>query len=308
MNRTVLITGVAGFLGRTVAREFSRAGWHVLGVDDSAPENASLPTGARYHRARLPHPSLAELIRETSPQACVHCAGRASVPLSLQDPAADFNGNTALTFELLNTLRQHAPQCRFLFLSSAAVYGNPATLPVCETHPTAPLSPYGYHKLQSELLCEEFTCVYGLPTAAVRIFSAYGPGLRRQVIWDICAKLLNGGDLRLYGTGRESRDFIHAVDVAKALVLLAERAPCDGERYNLASGQEVTIAELFNQLALALDRPAQPIFDGQTRAGDPLNWRADVGRLQTLGFQPSVSLDHGLRGVAAWASAELLGS
>lgn len=309
MKRTVLVTGVAGFLGRAVAREFARGGWHVLGVDDSAPENASLPAGASYHRARLPHESLAGLVREYFPQACVHCAGRASVPLSLQDPAADFSGNTALTFELLDTLRQHASRCRFLFLSSAAVYGNPATLPISEAHSTAPLSPYGYHKLQSELLCEEFARIYGVPTASVRIFSAYGPGLRRQVIWDICAKLLNGGGkLELYGTGRESRDFIHSADVAKALLLLAEAAPCEGERYNLASGQEVTIAELFDRLATALNQQARPVFGGQVRPGDPLNWRADISRLQALGFQPSMSLEQGLRGVAAWASAELLGS
>ncbi len=279
----------------------------MLGVDDSAPENASLPAGASYHRSRLPDASLADVVKEHAPQACVHCAGRASVPLSLKDPAADFSGNTALTFELLDTLRKHAPSCRFLFLSSAAVYGNPATLPISETHSTAPLSPYGYHKLQSELLCEEFARIYGVPTASVRIFSAYGPGLRRQVIWDICTKLLNGGgDLKLYGTGRESRDFIHAADVARALMLLAEKAPCEGERYNLASGQEVTIAELFDRLAKALGCAAQPIFGGEVRAGDPLNWRADISRLQMLGFQPTVSLDQGLRGVAAWASAELL--
>src|SRR5438552_189686 len=79
------------------------------------------------------------------------------------------------------------------------------------------LSPYGYHKRQAELICEEFSRVYALPTAVARIFSAYGPGLRRQVVWDICEKALATGKLELRGTGAESRDFIHAADIARGL-------------------------------------------------------------------------------------------
>jgi UDP-glucose 4-epimerase len=306
MPRKVLITGVAGFLGRATAREFGREGWIVQGIDDSAPENASLPAGAAYRRMILPDPSLPALLREWQPEVCVHCAGRASVPLSLTDPAADYRGNAALTFELLDALRQTTPGCRFIFLSSAAVYGNPSTLPIGETAATSPMSPYGYHKLQGELLCEEFSRVYGQPTAIARIFSAYGPGLRRQVVWDICAKILGGGgELRLHGTGQESRDFIHSTDVARALITLAECPDGNATRYNVASGREVTIAELVTVLSAAVGRPTHPIFSGETRAGDPLNWRADVSKLEALGFRSSVSLEQGLRGVASWALAEL---
>jgi UDP-glucose 4-epimerase len=182
-------------------------------------------------------------------------------------------------------------------------------LPVSETHSAKPLSPYGFHKLQGELLCEEFAQVYGLGTASVRIFSAYGPGLRRQVIWDMCAKLLSPArePILLYGTGRESRDFIHARDVARALLLLATSAPCKGERYNLGAGREVTIAELFQMLSRELGCRTEPIFSGESRPGDPLNWRADISRLKSLGFEPSVDLEQGLRTFAAWVTAELSG-
>src|SRR6476469_1298129 len=96
---TVLLTGVAGFLGRYVAREFARLGWLVIGLDVVAEENA--PPGIEYHPITLPDPQLAKLLSETRPAACVHCAGRASVAHSLTDPASDFRESTALTFDLL---------------------------------------------------------------------------------------------------------------------------------------------------------------------------------------------------------------
>jgi UDP-glucose 4-epimerase len=303
--KTVLITGVAGFLGRHAARQFARDGWRVVGVDIASPENAQLSAGTLYHRMQLPSAGLGELIRTLPPDACVHCAGRASVPFSMEDPAADFRYNTVLTVELLETLRTIAPRCRLLLLSSAAVYGNPASLPVAEIHRTAPLSPYGYHKLQSELLCEEFTRIYALPTTIVRIFSAYGPGLRRQVVWDICERAISEASLTLHGTGRESRDFIHAGDIARALVLLAERGGADADVYNLASGEETTIAALANLLLSALLSEARPTFDGRATPGNPLCWRADVSKIAALGFKPAISLEQGLRGVATWCAAEL---
>jgi UDP-glucose 4-epimerase len=303
--KTVLLTGVAGFIGRHVARQFARAGWRVVGVDAVAPENAQLSAGTLYHRMQLPSAGLAELLRAVPPDACVHCAGRASVPFSMEDPAADFRDNTVLTFELLETLRTTAPRCRLLLLSSAAVYGNPASLPVAETHRTAPLSPYGYHKLQCELLCEEFSRIYALPTTIARIFSAYGPGLRRQVVWDICERALSDSPLTLHGTGRESRDFIHASDIARALVLLAEKGGAEADVYNLASGEETSIAALAELLLGALLRETRPTFDGSATPGNPLSWRADIAKIGALGFATAITLEQGLRSVATWCAAEL---
>jgi UDP-glucose 4-epimerase len=306
MSRTVLIVGVAGFLGRYAAREFTRAGWRVLGIDDVPPENA--PPEIVYSRLHLPAPGFEELLATDPTKACIHAAGRASVPLSLADPAADFHDGVVLTFSLLDALRRCAPACRFVLLSSAAVYGNPPSLPVEESHPIAPLSPYGYHKRQCELLVEEFARLYALPALAVRIFSAYGPGLRRQVVWDICVRALDTGRLKLRGAGDESRDFIHAADVARALIRLVERAPAQGEIYNLASGRETTIRELAGILLAHLGLAITPEFDGNSPPGDPRNWRADIGRLEMFDFKPVIPLEDGLRAVANWTLAEFRGS
>lgn len=303
--KTVLITGVAGFIGRYVARHFSRQGWQVIGTDNSQPENAPLADLTKYQKLQLPNPEFESLLQTYEPDALIHCAGRASVALSVSDPAPDFYGNTVLTFNILDALRLYAPTCKFVFLSSAAVYGNPAKLPIDETHPTLPISPYGFHKLQSEQLCLEFSKIYSQPTASVRIFSAYGAGLRRQVMWDICQKAISQKSLTLQGTGNESRDFIHALDIARAIEIICDRAPMQGEVYNLGSGQEVTIAELANKLLKAMKSDKVTEFNGLTVVGNPLNWQADVIKLQSIGFLPTISLDKGVKAFTNWCMAEL---
>ena len=305
--KSVLVIGVAGFIGRYIARYFSEQGWSVIGIDNSPPENAPLANLSKYYRLQLPNAELANVLQEKSPELCIHCAGRASVGLSITDPSADFHSGTVLTFEILNSLRLHSPDCRFIFLSSAAVYGNPESLPIKETQSLAPISPYGFHKRQSEQLCLEFTKVYNLKTAIVRIFSAYGPGLRRQVLWDICQKAITQDSLQLQGTGEESRDFIHALDIARALFVIAQAAPMEANIYNLGSGREVAIAELANLILAALDYEQAPLFDGIVPSGTPYNWQADISELKALGFDPSVSLEKGVKTFANWCRAELVG-
>ncbi len=303
--KTVLITGVAGFIGRYVARHFSRHGWQVIGTDNSQPENAPLADLSKYLRLQLPVPEFDDLLQTHKPDALIHCAGRASVALSVSDPAPDFYSNTLLTFKILEALRLNAPTCKFIFLSSAAVYGNPSQLPIAETHPTSPISPYGFHKLQSEQLCLEFAKIYSQPTASIRIFSAYGAGLRRQVMWDICQKAISQKNIILQGTGNESRDFVHAIDIAKTIEIICERAPMKGEIYNLGNGQEITIAELANMLLKAMKSDTVPVFNGITVIGNPLNWQADITKLHSLGFSPSISLDKGIAVFTNWCMAEL---
>jgi UDP-glucose 4-epimerase len=298
-SKSVLVTGVAGFIGRYVARHFSEQGWFVIGIDNSPPENAPLSNLSAYHRLQLPNSALSSLLQQESPQVCIHCAGRASVGLSITDPTADFYASTVLTFEVLNALRLNAPSCRFILLSSAAVYGNPETLPVSEAQLPAPISPYGFHKWQCEQLCLEFAKIYHLPTACLRIFSAYGPGLRRQVLWDMCRKTIAENSLTLQGTGKESRDFIHALDIARALSVVATSAPMQGEVYNLGTGQEVAIAKLAHIVLNALDAECIPQFDGVVPPGTPLNWQADISKLKAL--------ERGVTTFANWCRAELVG-
>ena len=307
MDTSIVITGVSGFLGRYIARYLSSQGFDVYGVDSSPSENAPTSYLRKYFSLRLPDNEFNALVKQVSPSVLIHCAGRASVGLSVEKPSSDFYSNTLLTFDVLDSLRLNSPSCKFILLSSAAVYGNPSQLPVNEAELRFPISPYGYHKHLCEELCLEFANVYGMSTASSRIFSAYGPGLRRQVLWDICRKALTEPSISLLGTGQESRDFIHAIDVAKALFALIKSAPMNGEAYNLASGREVTIKQLSELVTENLGVEKEVRFDGIIPVGNPLNWRADISRIKALGFVPSVSLERGVKTFLNWCQAELIG-
>lgn len=306
-HQCILITGSAGFLGRYIGRYFFEQNWKVIGIDNSLPENAPLSNLTQYYCLKLPNSELSTILKKHTPDVLIHAAGRASVGLSITDPLADFYANSVLTFEILNSLRLWVPACRFIFLSSAAVYGNPSSLPVSENQSPEPISPYGFHKWQSEQLCLEFAKIYGLSTANVRIFSAYGPGLRRQVLWDICQKAITQKTIILQGTGNESRDFVHALDIVKALSIIATSAPMQGEVYNLANGQEVKISQVANMILNALDIKHNLRFDGIVPPGNPLRWQASISKLEQLGFAPSIPLQQGITSFIYWCRTELLG-
>lgn len=305
--KVVLITGVTGFLGRYIARQFMQAGWSVVGIGTRPPENAPRQDLSQYYQLVLPSPDLEAIVQRSQPQVCIHCAGRASVELSVGDPASDFLASVSVTFNLLDTLRLNAPNCHLIYLSSAAVYGSPAALPILESQACMPISPYGFHKLMGEQLCREFFQVYNLPTTIARIFSAYGAGLRRQVVWDICQKALTQPSIKLRGTGNESRDFIHGADVAQAMLLLAEQSNRQASIYNLATGVETRIKDLVDLILTAINSTAVVEFDGNLSTGIPLNWRADVTNMHNLGFNPVINLEKGINSYVNWCRAEVMG-
>lgn len=300
----VLITGAAGFLGRHIVREMNDAGWEILAVDSTAEENAAVPPGVVYRRLSLPDPGFAGLVAEFHPGACVHCAGRASVAGSVGNPSADFEAGVVLTASILDALRKEAKGCRTIFLSSAAVYGQPEKLPVDETARINPLSPYGYHKRICEILMEQAARLGGVPAASARIFSAYGPGLRRQVLWETAAQLAEKNSATLKGTGRESRDFIFSADVARAIRLLIEKAPCEGEVYNVATERETTVREAVEILTGFFPSAAPAAFGGEKISGDPERWLADCSRIRALGFEDTLPIREGLQTLANWVKAE----
>ena len=249
-----LVTGANGFLGGYISRRLSEAGETV--IEAGRPE------------VRLPSTEFDELLVRSRPDTVVHCAGPASVPFSFEDPVADLQGSAGVLATILDRLRRVDPPPRLLLLSSAAVYGEPSGLPVDERAELAPLSPYGFHRMACELVVREFNEVYGVPAATMRIFSAYGEGLQRQIVWDICRKAIQDERVELSGTGLESRDFIHAHDVADAAHAIFEGGSFTNEAYNVGSGRETTIRELALLLVAELGLDADAVlFDGKRRPG-----------------------------------------
>lgn len=299
MSRSVLITGAGGFLARHAAESFRASGWRVIGVGRTDPDRIS-GMYAAFQLDDLSDPArIASLIEKHTPEAVVHLAAPSSVPESLRRPLPDLQAHVLPTGRLLEAIRIAAVPARLLLVSSAAVYGQPETLPIREDAPLRPLSPYGFHKLQQELLCDEYLTVFGLQVLKARVFSTFGEGLRRLAVWDLTKRML-AGDTTVLGTGDEIRDYLYAADIGSAFRTIVERAAFDGSAINVASGERTTIAELARHIhdRLGVDAPLQ--FTGTAPAGLPMAWIADVSRLRALGWQPEGSRETGLDRTMEW--------
>lgn len=299
----LLVTGGSGFVGRHVVELAHRRRYEVAVIDPGRVDPRRASGLAHLIQSPISREALERLVDAWTPDVCLHLAGRSSVPASLQDPLGDFDCGVIPTLAVLEVLRQRAPKCRFVLASSAAVYGNPDVLPVPESHALQPVSPYGFHKFIAEQLCREYATVYGHPTASVRIFSAYGEGLPRQVVFDVFQKAFAAGPITLQGSRLASRDFVHVSDVAAGLLHVAEQSPMEADVYNLSSGVETSIEQLANSICQVVGRAKVISFDGTVPKGSPIRWKADISKLTALGFTPSVCLEDGLRSLNQWLTS-----
>jgi len=273
----VLVTGANGFVGSALLRAAAAQGWTAVGLVRRPIAGAAGVRVCDYSVG-----ALQQLVAELKPDCIAHAAGSASVAGSLADPGADFASSVALTQRLLEAVRASGARARLVYMSSAAVYGNPASLPVAESAPLAPISPYGFHKLVCERLFEEYAACYGQSALCVRAFSLLGEGQRRLLVWDVFDKARGGGAVELGGTGGESRDYLHVDDFAPLLWRAAVRHEDGFRALNVASGRAVTVREVAERVLAAAGSRGPLRFSGLARAGDPREWRADVSCLEQL--------------------------
>jgi len=293
----LLIIGSEGFIGGHCVDYFLSESHQVWGVD-----LYEQPT-KRYAYSKITRlsPEFDEMFQNTSFDAVINAGGSGNLPYSMLHPVSDFEANCLDTIRTLDSIRKHQPECKYIHISSAAVYGNPEKLPIDENDRRQPLSAYGWHKLVSENLCNEYTSVYHLNTSIIRPFSVYGEGLKKQLFWDLFQKIQNhDGPITLHGTGKESRDFIYINDLVRAIDCVINKGRMKGEVYNLASGNETTIEEAVTIFFNQWGKKSAYTFNGVVREGDPLNWRADIRQVRSLGFIPEMNLETGLASLATW--------
>lgn len=293
----VLITGANGFIGRKTGEYFLQKGYEVYGWDRGNAEDSFLVESVDMLDRQL----VEKKLEKEKPDIIIHCAGSADVGKSVQDPWSDYEGNVSITHHLLFAMHKTGlEKARFVFLSSASVYGNPKKLPISENEPLNPLSPYALHKQMCEQICYYFADNYSMNIKVARIFSAYGAGLKKQIFWDMYQKQKTTGRLDMFGTGDESRDYIHVMDVIQALYLLAV-TDHNEIVFNVANGEEITIRKATEEFAEAAGVSSGNIFfNGIVREGDPLNWRADISRIRQLGYKKTVDLKEGLEDYIQW--------
>ncbi len=292
----ILIVGSRGFIGSHCVDFFSKEhevwGCDVI-LDYSTPNYISIDAVDSDFQ---------NLFQQLKFDVCINCSGAASVPFSLEKPFNDFKLNALNVFKLLEAIRLHAPECKFITMSSAAVYGNPETLPIREDDKCKPVSPYGFHKVMAEMICEEYNRYWGVKTCCLRIFSAYGPRLKKQLFWDMYNKVKTQSNLILWGTGRESRDFIYVRDLVKIIDLIIKKGAFEGNIYNAANGEQRRIVEVAEIFVKILGTDTTINFNNEVRKGDPLNWEADISAIKTMGYTQSYTLEQGITEYVDWVN------
>lgn len=305
----VLVTGAAGFIGRHLCRHLAASGYALSGIDLVPTDRAGLGSiVGGWWAGGLSTQGLRKLAETNGlPDVVYHLAGGSSVGASLADPFGDFTSTVGGTAILLDWLRTCAPAAKLVIVSSAAVYGDLHRGPIAEDATTEPFSPYGAHKFAMEATTRGWSTSFGISAIAVRLFSVYGAGLEKQLLWDLSGHLSrNENVVTLGGTGGELRDWTHVSDVARALEKAAGMAQVGMPVLNAGSGKAISVRDVAACLARAHGRdPACLRFSGQSRPGDPFSLVAGNGRLADAGFDWQVEiLGGGIAEYANWYRSE----
>jgi len=297
-----LVTGGAGFIGSHIVDRLLSDGHDVIVLDDFS-------TG---HRSNLPKDHAALTIVEgdisdsKTVQQCMenidwvfHKAAVASVPKTVNDPVGSSAVNYQGTLHLLEAARNNNVK-RFVFASSAALYGDEPTLPKVETMCPVTLSPYAVDKLASEFACGMYTKLYGLETVCLRYFNVYGPKQDPSspysgVISIFTDKLKKKEVPTIFGDGEQVRDFVYVGDVVEANMKAVATENVAGEYYNIATANKITLNNLLKVLCEIYDTDFKVNY-GDTRLGDIKESYAVIDKaITTLRWKPTVELKHGLK-------------
>lgn len=296
-GQRILVTGGAGFIGSHIAE--------TLVTDNDVVVLDDLSSGTREYV-----PDTAEVIegdirdRETVSEAMAgvdivfHQAAIVSVERSVADPEETHDVNLRATLQLLEVARRES--AKVIFASSAAIYGQPNDVPIGESDPKQPTSPYGLSKLTADQYIRLYADLYDLEAISLRYFNVYGPrqtgGDYSGVISIFLQQAQNGEPLTVHGDGEQTRDFVHVRDVVQAN-LLAAKYGTKGDVYNVGTGESVSIRELAEIVrSVAGSRKSNRIKHIDARDGDIDRSQADITSIVSeLGFEPNIQLKDGLK-------------
>lgn len=299
---TVLITGVAGFIGSHVASRFLAEGYAVVGVDDlSNGRVENIPAGLEFIQGDLAQEHT--IVR--LPRGCrrvLHLAGQSSGEISFDDPVADLEKNTVSTLKLIRYGIENQVE-RMVYASSMSVYGAVENAAISESHACRPLSCYGVGKHAAEGYLRVYQSK--LPFVSLRMFNVYGPGqdlsnLRQGMVSIYLAQALATGRIEVKGSTDRFRDLIYIDDVVEAWFRAATYSVALGQTLNVATGIKTTVGTLLGKVCELV--PGSSFFVRGETPGDQSGIFADVSTLEkTLGLTACTSLDAGLKQFVDWA-------
>ncbi|WP_117595704.1 MULTISPECIES: NAD-dependent epimerase/dehydratase family protein [Haloprofundus] len=293
-GQTVLVTGGAGFIGSHLVDALVEEN-EVRVLDNfSSGRRENLRDDVTVFEGDIRDDDLVG--RATSGVDLVyHTAALVSVSASVEDPVLSHSTNASATVSLLEHAR--AEGARVVLSSSAAIYGQPEEVPVPESHPKNPESPYGADKLALDTYARLYHDLYGLETVALRYFNVYGPrqtaGDYSGVISIFLEQARSNQPITVEGDGGQTRDFVHVRDVVQAN-LAAGTTDAVGRAYNVGTGDTISINDLAEEIREAADSSSE-ITHVDARPGDVRDSRADISRIRdALDFEPTVTLADGL--------------
>ncbi len=299
----VLVTGGAGFIGSNLVSRLIENGHSVIVFDNLSSgklENLhSVRNKPNFHFMQgdiLNEAALHKAFRGVD--TIMHLAALIDISASITDPSKTNEVNATGTLNMLQAATKANTVNRFIFASSTAVYGDTEILPIKETAPPKPISPYAASKIAGEAYCNAFARCHGLNTVALRFFNVYGPRNEKSpysgVITKFLRQALNCETLTVYGDGKQTRDFIHINDIVDALVLALEAKDVDGEVFNVCTGTPTSINKLVDTLRNVTEKELHVKF-APARAGEIKFSYGDPSKAaEKLRFTSKVSLQEGL--------------
>ena len=303
-NSKILVTGGAGFIGSTLANTLLRNDNQVTVIDDlSMGDFANLNEASNLTKIEATITDkelLKQVITEKDFEYIFHLGAVASVADSVARPYETHKVNFDSTMTILEILRENKNSLkRFVFSSSAAVYGDEPTLPKKEESVIRPLTPYAIDKFASEKMAMIYYNLYDIPASATRFFNVYGPNQNPNSPYSgfisiLVNRLRENTDLTIFGDGEQSRDFVYIEDVIQALLLIATSNQSLGEVYNVGTGIKNTINDLTKFAQKFANKELSIKYDA-ARQGDIKDSLSDVSKLESIGYKPNFDLANGMK-------------
>lgn len=320
MTQTILVVGGAGYIGAHMVKCLRRAGFAVAVADDLSSGRRASVLGAPLHVGDIGDAAFVDaLLAEVKPDAVMHFASFIQVGESVSDPSKYYRNNVTATQVLLDGMRAHGVD-KFIFSSTAAIFGDPQYVPIDEAHPKAPINPYGRSKWFVEQMLEDYDRAYGLKAVCLRYFNAAGADSEGELgechepethLIPLILQVASGrrphigvyGDDYATADGSCVRDYIHVEDLAEAHLLALRQllAGAASARYNLGNGNGFSVLDVIEAVRRVTGHPI-PVVVGPRRAGDPPSLVADArAAREALGWQPRhAALDAIIAHAWAW--------
>jgi len=297
--KKILITGALGFIGMSLSKYHSQKGYKVYGIGHGKLNDENeINIFVKWVEGDI---TLENILRFNEKfDIIVHCGGSGSVGASIEKPYQDFKKTVEGTAEVLEYIRKYNSNAHLIYPSSPAVQGECQDTPIKESYVGKPCSPYGYHKRMAEDLCRSYYERYNIKISIIRLFSVYGEGLKKQLLWDACQKMITDKDeVLFFGTGEETRDFIHVDDVIQIIERVIKKSP-QFEVYNGGTGNRTSIEELVMLIKKELRVEVDINFNNEVNVGNPIYYLADVTKLNELQVSPKIELEEGIRRYCEW--------